>query len=114
MMNAGVFLVPAVHKVTATAERAVAARAGKKSDTHPLTDSPTLDAGTQLVDSPNDLMAGDARPFDRKQAFYCASIRVADSARLDADAHLAGSGSLQCLLRQLKTPWADRLDRAIG
>jgi hypothetical protein len=114
MMNAGVFLILAMHKVTTAAKRTVAARAAKKSNTYPLTDGPTLDPGTQLVDSPNGLMARDARPIDRKQAFHCARIRVTDSARLDADAHLAGSRSLQCLLRQLEAPWADRLDCAIG
>ena len=94
MVNAGVFLILAVHEITTTAKRAVAARAAKKSNTDPLTDGPTLDAGTQLVDSPNDLMAGDARPINRKESFHRAGIRVADSARLDADAHLAGSRSL--------------------
>src|SRR5215510_15557504 len=52
MMNAGVFLILAVHKVTAAAKHAVAARAPKKSNAYPLTDGPTLDTGTQLVDSP--------------------------------------------------------------
>src|SRR5262245_63290932 len=63
VMNAGVFLIPAVHKVTTTAIRAVAARAAKKSHSYPLTDGPILDAGTQFIDPPNDLMAGDARPI---------------------------------------------------
>src|ERR1700719_1162494 len=69
---------------------AIAARPAEKPDTHALTDHPALNARTKRIDPPDDLMAWDARPFDRKQSFHCAGIRVADPTRLDADPHLAG------------------------
>src|SRR5882762_1062887 len=114
MMNAGIFLVPAVHEIAVAAELAIAARPAEKPDTHALTDHPALDAGAKRIDPPDDLMAWDARPFDWKQSFHCAGIRVADPTRLDADPHLAGSRSMQCLFRQFQTAWADRLHCAIG
>ena len=89
-MNAGIFLVPAVHEIAVAAELAIAARPAEKPDTHALTDHPALNARTKRIDPPDDLMAWDARPFDRKQSFHCAGIRVADPTRLDADPHLAG------------------------
>src|SRR6516165_5808389 len=42
MMNAGIFLVPAVHEIAATAELAIAARAAEKSNPDALTDRPAL------------------------------------------------------------------------
>src|ERR1700738_1605235 len=108
-MNAGIFLVTAVHYVATAAEVAIAASAAEKPDTHALTDRPALDTGTKRIDPPDDLMARDARPIDRKQAFPRTRIRVAHPASLDADAHLAGCRSLQCLLRQLQPASADSL-----
>src|SRR5262249_50410465 len=107
MMNAGIFLVPAVHEIAIAAELAIAARAAEKPDAHALTERPALDSGTKRIDAAYKLMAWDARPLDRKQSFYCAGIRVADSTRLDADPHLAGSRSLQRLFRHLQTALAD-------
>jgi hypothetical protein len=43
MMNAGIFLVPAVHEVAAAAEFAIAAVTAEKPDANPLTNCPTLD-----------------------------------------------------------------------
>jgi len=43
MMDAGIFLVPAIHEIAITAEFAIAAVAAEKPDTNPLTDCPTLD-----------------------------------------------------------------------
>src|SRR6516162_6644802 len=114
IMNAGIFLVPAVHEIAAATELAIAARAAEKPDPNALTDGPAMNTGTKRIDPPDDLMAWDARPFDRKQSFHCAGIRVADPTRLDADPHLTGSRSLQCLFRQLQPTWADRVHRAIG
>ena len=57
MMNAGVFLILAVHKVTTAAERAITARAAEKSDTYPLPNRPALDTGTKRVDPPDELVA---------------------------------------------------------
>jgi hypothetical protein len=42
MLNAGIFLVPAVHEIAIAAELAIAARPAEKSDTHALTDNPAL------------------------------------------------------------------------
>jgi hypothetical protein len=61
MMNAGKFLVPAVDEITVAAEFAIAARAAEKPDTDALTDRPALDARTQRIDPPDDLVAWDAR-----------------------------------------------------
>src|SRR5215831_16314083 len=91
VMNTGIFLVPAVHEFAVAAELAIAARAAEKADTHALTDRPALDAGTKRIDAPDDLMAWNARPFDRKQAFDRGGIGMADATRINADAHLARS-----------------------
>src|SRR5215467_16331990 len=109
MMNAAIFLVPAVHEIAIAAELAIAARAAEKPDPNALTDRPALDSGTKRIDAADDLMAWDARPIDRKQALHCAGIRMADPTRLDADPHLAGSRSLHCFLGQLQPTWADSL-----
>ena len=91
MMNAGMLLVSAIHEIAIAAELAIAARAAEKPDTHALTDRPALDTRTKRIDPPDDLMAWNARPIDRKQAFDRGGIRVADSTRFDAETHLAGS-----------------------
>src|SRR5215831_20114242 len=49
MMNAGIFLVPAVHEIAFAAELAIAARAAEKPDPNALTDRPALDAGTKRI-----------------------------------------------------------------
>src|SRR5215831_13003984 len=113
MMNAAIFLVPAVHEIAIAAELAIAARAAEKPDPNALTDHPALDAGTKRIDAADDLMAWDARPIDRKQALHCAGIRMADPTRLDADPHLARPRSVQCFFGQLQPTWADRLYCAI-
>src|SRR6516164_8994475 len=113
MMNAAIFLVPAVHEIAIAAELAIAARAAEKPDPNALTDHPALDSLTKRVDVADDLMAWDARPIDRKQALHCAGIRMADPTRLDADPHLAGSRSLHRFFGKLQPTWADRLYCAI-
>jgi hypothetical protein len=55
MMNAAIFLVPAVHEVAVAAELAIAAGAAEKPDPNALTDRPTLDAGTKRIDAADDL-----------------------------------------------------------
>jgi hypothetical protein len=91
MINAGIFLVPAVHEIAAAAEFAITTRAAKKPDPHPLTDSPALDAGTKGIDAPDHFMAWDTRPVDREQAFHRAGIRVANPTRLYANPYLIGA-----------------------
>src|SRR6516165_7187072 len=113
MSNAGKFLVPAVHEIAIATELAIAARPAEKPNPNALTDGPALDTGTKRIDPADDLMAWDARPFDRKNSFHCAGIRMADPTRLDADPHLAGSRSLHCFFGQLQPTWADRLYGAI-
>jgi hypothetical protein len=113
MMNAGIFLVSAVHEIAIAAELAIAARAGEKPDTHALTDRPSLDTGTKGIDSPDDLMARNARPIDRKQAFYRGRIRVADPARLDANAYLIGTGIQKWLFYFREFSRFRDLDRSI-
>src|ERR1700730_14830400 len=92
---------PAV-QIATPAELAIAANPAEKPDTHALTDHPALDAGTKRIDAADDLMAWDARPIDRKQAFHCAGIRMADPTRLNADPHPAGSRSLHCSFGQFQ------------
>jgi len=67
-MNAGIFLVPAVHEIAVPAELAIATRAAKEPDPHTLTDRPALNAETKGIDTPDHFMAGHARPVDREQA----------------------------------------------
>src|SRR6516165_2838080 len=82
MMNARIFLVPAVHEIAFAAELAIAATAAEKPDPNALTDRPALDAGTKRIDAADDLMTRDPRPIDRKQALHCTGIRMADPTRL--------------------------------
>ena len=92
MMNAGIFLVPAVHEIAIAAELAIPTRATQKPDTHPLTDRPALDTGTKRVDPPDELVAWDPRPIDGELALYRAGIRVADPTRLDTNPDLTRRG----------------------
>jgi hypothetical protein len=92
MMNAGIFLVPAVHEIAAAAEFAITTRAAKKPDPHPLIDSPALDAGTKGIDAPDHFMAWETRPVDRERAFHRAGIGVANPTGLYANAYLIGAG----------------------
>jgi hypothetical protein len=92
MMNAGIFLVPAVHEIAITAELAISAGAAEKSDANALTDCPALNARSKGIDTSDGLMAGHTRKFDGKQAFHGAGIRVAYTARFNANAYLIGAG----------------------
>ena len=64
MMNAGLFLIPAVHEVAAATELTIAAEAGEKPDTNPLTRCPTLNARTERIEATDDLVARDTRIND--------------------------------------------------
>ena len=98
MMNAGVFLVPAIHEIAVAAELAIATEAGEKPNAHALTRRPTSDTRTRRIDPPNDFMPWDARPIDRKQGFHCSGIGVENPTRLDANAHLTGTGIQERLI----------------
>jgi hypothetical protein len=61
MVDAGLFLIPAVHEVAAAAEPTIAAEAAEKPDTDPLPHCPTLNAWTERIDATDDLVARDTR-----------------------------------------------------
>src|SRR5499425_3229280 len=90
-MNAREFLVTTVHEIAISTEFAITARASEEADTHALTNRPALDARAKGIDPPDHLVPRDARPADWKEGFHRAGIRVADTARLDANAHLTGA-----------------------
>src|SRR5215470_9444218 len=87
-MNAREFLVTAIHQIASSTEFAMTARASEEADTDALTNRPALHARAKGVDPPDHFVPRDARPDDWKGAFHRAGIRVADTGRLDANAHL--------------------------
>src|SRR6516162_4836326 len=96
VMNSGVFLVLTVHKVAAAAKFAITARAGEKADADPLADLPTANARSHPVNAPDDLVARNPRIGNAREASLdCRGVRVAHSARLDANAHLVVAGILK-------------------
>src|SRR5215469_7926054 len=96
MMNSRVFLILTVHKVAAAAKFAITARAGEKADADPLADLPTANAGSHSVNTPDDLVAGNPRIGNAREASLdCRGVRVANTARLDANAHLVMAGTLK-------------------
>jgi hypothetical protein len=95
-MNSRVFLVLTVHKVAAAAKLAITARASEKTDADPLADLPTATAGSHRVNAPDDLVAGNTRISDaRETSLDCRGVRVTNTARLDANAHLVEAGILK-------------------
>src|SRR5215475_5204320 len=90
-MNAGEFLVTTVHEIAISTEFAITARPSQETHTDALTSRPALDARAKGVDPPDHLVPRDARPVDREGAFHRAGIRVADTGRLDTNAHLTGA-----------------------
>jgi hypothetical protein len=96
-MNAREFLVTTVHEIAISTEFAITARASEEADTDALTNRPALDTRTKSINPPYHFVPRDARPDDWKGAFHRACIRVADSGRLDANAHLTRAGIDQWL-----------------
>src|SRR5215813_11562371 len=90
-MNAREFLVTTVHEIAISTEFAITATASEKADTDALTNRPALDARAKGIDPPDHFVPRDARPADWKGGFHGAGIRVADTARLDANAHVTGA-----------------------
>src|SRR5215471_2394064 len=90
-MNARKFLVTTIHEIAISAEFAITARASEEADTDALTNRPALDTRAEGIDPPDHFVPRDARPDDWKGAFHRAGIRVADTGRLDANAHLTGA-----------------------
>src|SRR5215813_1177663 len=87
-MNTGEFLVTTVHEIAISTEFAITARPSQETHTDALTSRPALDARAKGVDPPDHLVPRDARPVDWEGAFHRAGIRVADTGRLDTNAHL--------------------------
>src|SRR5262252_91589 len=84
-------LVTAIHKIDISTEFAVTARASEEADTDALTNRPTLHARAKGIDPPDHFVPRGARPDDWKGSFHRAGIRVADTGRLDPNAHLTGA-----------------------
>jgi len=91
-MNAGKFLVPAVHEVAISAKLAISARTAEKTHSNALTNRPALDTGAKSIYPPDCFMPGNARPIDGEQTIHSTGIGMADSAGFNADAHLTGGG----------------------
>src|SRR5215467_5812467 len=87
-MNAGESLVTTIHEIAISTELAITARASEEADTDALTNRPALDARAKGIDSTDHFVPRDARPAHWKGTFHRAGIRVADTGRLDANAHL--------------------------
>jgi hypothetical protein len=66
MMDAGIFLIFAVHQVAIATEVAITAGASEKSNPHTLADGPTLNTRTERIDLSYYLMARNPWPFDGK------------------------------------------------
>jgi hypothetical protein len=88
MMNAGIFLVPAVHEVAVATEVAITAGAAKKPDSHALTHRPALNTSANGIYSSDYFMARNARPVDGKGPLDGASVGVANAAGLHPNPHL--------------------------
>src|SRR6516225_9343737 len=114
MMNAGIFLVAAVHEIAIAAELAIAARTAEKSDTHTLPNRPALDTGTKRIDPPNELVAWDARPINGELALYRAGIRMTYPTRLDTNPDLTRRGRRQFPLHHFQAAGLTRLHCAIA
>jgi hypothetical protein len=112
-MNAREFLVTTVHEIAISTEFAITARASKEADTDALTNRPALDARAKGIDPPDHFVPRDARPDDWKGAFDRAGIRVADTARLDANAYLTGARIDQRFHYGCEFSWFRYLDCSI-
>ena len=114
-MNSRVFLVLSVHKVAAAANFAITARTSEKADADPLADLPTANAGSHRVNAPDDLVAGNPRIGNAREASLdCRGVRVAHSARLDANAHLVVAGILKRPPHFSELSWFPYLDGFVG
>src|SRR5262249_46576788 len=114
MMNAGKFLVPAVHEIAMAAELAIAARAPEEPHAHALPNRPALDTETKRVDAPDEFVAWDARPIDRELALYRAGIRMTYPTCLDTNPDLTRRGRRQLPLHHFQPAGLTRLHRAIA
>src|SRR5262245_57949164 len=114
-MNSRVLLVLTVHKVAAAAKFAITARAGEKADADPLANLPTANAGSHRINAPDDLVAGNTRIGNARQtSFDRSGVRVANTARLDANAHLVMAGILKRPPHFSELSWFPHLNGFVG
>src|SRR5262249_17539376 len=92
MMNAGKFLVPAVHEIAVAAEVAITAGAAKKPDSHAVAHRPALNTSADGIYPSDDFMARDARPVDGKGPLDGASVGVANATSLHPNPHVTRIG----------------------
>ena len=95
--------VLAADEVAAAARLAVAAVAAEPADADALAGLPALDALADRVDDAGDLVAGDEREGDAREAALLGEhVAVADAAGLDPDEDLAAAGLGHLALDQLE------------
>jgi hypothetical protein len=89
----------AVRCFTAPARLAGSIFTSEESDSNTLTNLPSRDAGTNLLNNANNLVAGNARiGKPRKLSLHSRRIRVTNSASLNADTNLSGARCFNRLL----------------
>ena len=106
-------LVLAAHEVAVAAVPTMPAAAAEKPYADALAGFPPLHTRADCVDATYRLVTGDTRPLDWKHSFDGAGVRMADPARLNANADMAGVRIQQWLLGQFQLTRANRLYSAI-
>src|SRR5262249_24999155 len=109
-----IFRLPTLQNTPIPEKAKKATRPAEKSDTHALPNRPALDTGTKRIDSPNELVARDARPINGELALDRAGIRVADPTRLDTNPDLTRRGRRQFPLHHFQAAGLGHLNRAIS
>jgi len=90
-MRAGYGLICAINKITATAGLALPAVSAKKSYTDALADFPNGNSLAYGVNFSDHLVTRHTRKCNAwQESIHGGGVRVANSASLNADAHLAG------------------------
>jgi hypothetical protein len=85
------WLICAINKIAAPTRRALSAVSAKKSYTDALADFPTGDSLAYGVNFSDHLVTRHTRKCDAwQESIHGGGVRVANSASLNADAHLAG------------------------
>jgi hypothetical protein len=76
---------------------------------------PTANAGSHRVNAPDDLVAGNTRISNaRETSLDCRGVRVANTARLDANAHLVVAGILKRSPHFSELSWFPYLNGFVG
>jgi hypothetical protein len=80
-----------------------------------LADLPTANAGSHRVNAPDDLVAGNTWISNaRETSLDCRDVRVANTARLDANAHLVVAGILKRPSHFSELSWFPYLNGFVG